>query len=498
MAGTPKNELNKIRMEMMKRDNKEVAQDGVESTASQLQGGRLVGEVDKAARTCYERVKGMIVYLLYLLYSASVVMKTVFSSPSNQGIYERVETNENNELSSSGENKSEEEETSASVDIESAVSNPSNKENYERNETNESNKFGSSGENISEEERPSKGQDAEKTGGKEADEVDTITTVSWGTTLTVENMNNTITNNLEHWKGPTIVQNGNVGTGTSTDREKNEEKGDMGVIKEDLQYEGFNFMEEEIGTPPQQIWFTTGKEIRNIEGRKGYMDGYKNHVPRKRNIVKAAKKWKSPTNKPKEFKFSANTDQSKPPEGVFMFGSAARKVPSHQELTRSQVNTVKKPSRWSRFGKFKVETKKAQGTDHMGNTTKKRRGSIPTPRKINPYVLRDQELKMEEDKRAKRKFFNWKRRQQQQLDKNAEVLDVSEFLRRKVPKETRKKRRINTQEQKTNKVVQKNIETTYISEGEEFCIFCLEKRQQSSSAVMFAQLRSNKRYKPGD
>ena len=113
-------------------------------------------------------------------------------------------------------------------------------------------------------------------------------------------------------------------------------------------------------------------------------------------------------------------------------------------------------------------------------------------------MLRDQELKMEEDKRAKRKFFNWKRRQQQQLDKNAEVLDVSEFLRRKVPKETRKKRRINTQEQKTNKVVQKNIKTTYISEGEEFCIFCLEKRQQSSSAVMFARLRSNKRYKPGD
>ena len=38
MAGTPKNELNKIHMEMMKLDNKEVAQDGVESTASQRQG----------------------------------------------------------------------------------------------------------------------------------------------------------------------------------------------------------------------------------------------------------------------------------------------------------------------------------------------------------------------------------------------------------------------------------------------------------------------------
>ena len=129
----------------------------------------------------------------------------------------------------------------------------------------------------------------------------------------------------------------------------------------------------------------------------------------------------------------------------------------------------------------------------MGNTTKKRRGSTLIPRKINPYELRNQELKIEEDKRAKRKFLNWKRRQQQQLDKNTEVLDVSEFLRRKVSKETKKKRRINTKEQKTNKVVQEDIGTTYISEGEEFCIFCLEKRQQS-----FARLRSNRRYKPGD
>ena len=92
MPGTSKNELNKIRMEMMKRDNNKVAQDGVESTASQLQGGRLVGEVDEAARTCYEQVKGMIWYLLYLvysLYSASVGMKTVLSSPSNKEIYEK-------------------------------------------------------------------------------------------------------------------------------------------------------------------------------------------------------------------------------------------------------------------------------------------------------------------------------------------------------------------------------------------------------------------------
>ena len=77
----------------------------------------------------------------------------------------------------------------------------------------------------------------------------------------------------------------------------------------------------------------------------------------------------------------------------------------------------------------------------MGNTTKKRRGTILIPRKINPYELRDQELKIEEDKRAKRKFFNWKRRQQQKLEKNTEVLDVSEFLWKKVPKESRNKKR---------------------------------------------------------
>ena len=139
-----------------------------------------------------------------------------------------------------------------------------------------------------------------------------------------------------------------------------------------------------------------------------------------------------------------------------MFGSAAREVtetksslpvlqelPSHQELAGNQVNIAKKPSRWSRFGKFKVKTKKTQGTDHMGNTTKERRGSILITRKINPYELHDQELKIEEDKRAKRKVLNWKRRQQQKLDKNTEVLDLSEFLQRKVPEETRNKNEAN-------------------------------------------------------
>ena len=39
----------------------------------------------------------------------------------------------------------------------------------------------------------------------------------------------------------------------------------------------------------------------------------------------------------------------------------------------------------------------------MRHATKKRRKTFPKPRKIDPYVLRDQNLKIEESKRAQRK-----------------------------------------------------------------------------------------------
>ena len=105
--------------------------------------------------------------------------------------------------------------------------------------------------------------------------------------------------------------------------------------------------------------------------------------------------------------------------------STLLELPSHQEPVVNKVKTTKNPGRWSRFGKFRVGTKKTQGSDHMGHTTKKRSKTAPTPRKINPYKLRNKEMKiLEEDKQAKRKFFNWKRRQQQKLEKNTEMLDV--------------------------------------------------------------------------
>ena len=79
------------------------------------------------------------------------------------------------------------------------------------------------------------------------------------------------------------------------------------------------------------------------------------------------------------------------------------------------------------------------------------------------------------------------------------MLDVSSILWEKVLKEPRNKgRQINTKEHTTHKAMKKPVEATCISETEEFCVLCLGKRQQSSSEVMFARLRSNRRYKPGD
>ena len=118
---------------------------------------------------------------------------------------------------------------------------------------------------------------------------------------------------------------------------------------------------------------------------------------------------------------------------------------------------------------------------------------------MSPYAMRDQELKKEAIKRIQRKIANWNRRQQQTLGRNTKVLEGREFLRKKTSHKTKKKkRRIKKQKRDTTKVIRRPTETIYTVEKDEPCILCLEKRQQSSPAVMFARLRSNRRYKPGD
>ena len=118
---------------------------------------------------------------------------------------------------------------------------------------------------------------------------------------------------------------------------------------------------------------------------------------------------------------TAGCIQARTIEGVFMFRSAAQKVtetksslptvqelPSHQEPVGNQVKTTKNPGGWSTFGKFKVSVKKTQKANSKSGTTGRRKNHKTKPRSTDPYKIRDQELKMEERKRALRRTLNWK------------------------------------------------------------------------------------------
>ena len=111
------------------------------------------------------------------------------------------------------------------------------------------------------------------------------------------------------------------------------------------------------------------------------------------------------------------------------------------------------------FREAQVESKKTQRPGHTGHITRKHRKTFPKPRKINPYVLPDQELKIEENKQAQRTIFNWKRRQQNNALRGIlKVLNVSELLQKKFPKKFKNKKRIiNMRRQSTDKVTKKPI-----------------------------------------
>ena len=137
-----------------------------------------------------------------------------------------------------------------------------------------------------------------------------------------------------------------------------------------------------------------------------------------------------------------------------MFGCAAReitknkrslpalqKLPNPQDFTKNQTKTKRKPSPWSKFGNFKVGTKKTTRGSCVFGTNKKRHGNAIESRKMTPYVMRDLELKSEEILRNKIKSDNWKRRQELKLKDDTEVLDMSKLLGKKAPKEPKRKQR---------------------------------------------------------
>ena len=114
-------------------------------------------------------------------------------------------------------------------------------------------------------------------------------------------------------------------------------------------------------------------------------------------------------------------------------------------------------------------------------------------------MMRDLELKSEEKLRNQRKSDNWKRRQELKLKDDTKVLNVSSLLRNKAPKGPKKKMRTaNNQARTIHESNKDQIGKTDMPAVRDCLVFCLEKRQQTSSAVTFARFKSNRRYKPGD
>ena len=75
---------------------------------------------------------------------------------------------------------------------------------------------------------------------------------------------------------------------------------------------------------------------------------------------------------------------------------------------------------------------------------------------------------------VRRKTLNWKKKQQQKLEKNTEVTDARMILKKKPPKKSKNKgRRIMTQKSTTHKAKKKPVKTLCNSKTEEFRMFCL-------------------------
>ena len=94
---------------------------------------------------------------------------------------------------------------------------------------------------------------------------------------------------------------------------------------------------------------------------------------------------------------------------------------------------------------------------------------------MTPYMIRDLELKSEENLRNERKSDNWKRRQELKLKDNTEVLDVNTLPRKKAAKDPKKKTKTVSIQRKKNKsqVQQGAVGKTDIPVVKDCCFFVL-------------------------
>ena len=198
--------------------------------------------------------------------------------------------------------------------------------------------------------------------------------------------------------------------------------------------------------------------------------------------------------------------------GIFRFGYSAdetketvnsltspQEPPRHQNHTEDRGHTRRSHKSRPTAIKVQARSKMPQGSDRKGSPTGKRRGTAPKPWKTNQYERRVKELETEMEMRAQRRVVCWKGRQQTKLQGNTEVLEVSAPLQNKFQKGTKTgRKKTNTQKSTSRKVKTTLTGTTSTSKDNDPSKFRFGRRQQTSSAVRFARLRSNRRYKPGD
>ena len=167
------------------------------------------------------------------------------------------------------------------------------------------------------------------------------------------------------------------------------------------------------------------------------------------------------TSKSNTFSFNAKTAtpfSTQRTNGLLVFGADAKKL------------------------KVLVTSRSSKSSGETEPSYKPSKRKLPRPKKTNSYVIRDQTMKIEETKWAQRKTTNRKRRQQQKLGR---VLTVNEFLQKKFFKKPKsKKKRSNEKEQTTTKLMRRSTRITYTLKKEDPSMFCVEKRQKYSPAVV--------------
>ena len=275
-----------------------------------------------------------------------------------------------------------------------------------------------------------------------------------------------------------------------------------------------SLVEDTVGLPYHQVNFMTGKEIRD-RSKRIVLDSYmrattttdQNYQPRPRRLIKSARFWKVPKQQEERrkaftFKFEAATPSGKSMNNdLFVFGTGK----THSVTTQNPGTPGKQDNKPANHDK--VDTNKGPL-----NKKVRRKGKRVTYQ----YEHRQAELKTAQTKRELSK-------QSQKNPKNSrnEVSDITrQWLARKnntqpVKERKRKskgkgpkgkKRRTNyTKTQKQLKDIRLKLIRRILKRRRSFVQFkqlttqpSRSRREASSPAARMAQMRSNKRYKPGD